>query len=360
MKIYQRGSVWYIYYSLHNRRVRYAVGTKTEAEEELERIKYELKHEIHQPRRKLIFDNLLKKYLTWAKKHKEVSSYNRDLTSSKPLGKCFNGKLISSITHEELEQYMIQRLDGVLRVKDVSRKSNLCSATVNREVVLMKHMFKKAVEWGYLRHNQLRYVKMLKEPAGRIRYVTADEWQRLISASTLEARDIFIFAANTGMRTSEIFNLKWVDIDWEQRQIIVSKTKNNMPRIVPMNQVVHKLLVKRHQKVTSSYVFPGKDGKPRTTVRTAFKAACKRAGITNLRPHDLRHSFGTWLVNQGADIKTIQELMGHRNLKSTERYLHPNDERKRKVIESITEISSEPSPNLPQDDKEASQEGEKS
>jgi integrase/recombinase XerD len=70
--------------------------------------------------------------------------------------------------------------------------------------------------------------------------------------------------------------------------------------------------------------------------------------MLTLRFHDLRHSFGTWLVNQGADIKTVQELLGHKCLKSTERYLHPNDERKRRVIETITGMSQKPSPNLPQ------------
>ncbi|UCF70255.1 MAG: site-specific integrase, partial [candidate division WOR-3 bacterium] len=127
-------------------------------------------------------------------------------------------------------------------------------------------------------------------------------------------------------------------------------TKNNTPRTVPMNQIVYKLLRKRYQQLSSAYVFPGKNGKQRVTIKTAFKAACRRAGITNLRFHDLRHTFGTWLVNQGADIKTIQELMGHKSLKSTERYLHPNEERKRKVIESITGISHEASTNLPQNE----------
>jgi integrase len=348
MNIYQRGSVWYVYYSLHGR-VRYAVGTKAQAAEELKRIKYELAHEIHRPRRKLVFDNLLEKYLKWGERHKEASSYERDVTSSKPLTKCFAGRLINHISHEDLEKYMMQRLDGILRIGGYSRKTRLSKATVNREAILMKHMFKKATEWGYLKQNQLQYVKLFKEPGARIRYATADEWQRLLSASTPEPRELFIFAANTGLRAGEIFSLKWPDIDWQERQIMVIKTKNNTPRIVPMNQVVHKLLAKRRQHCGRGYVFPGKNGQRRTDVKTAFKAACRRAGISNLRFHDLRHSFGTWLVNQGADIKTVQELLGHKCLKSTERYLHPNDERKRKVIETITGMSEKASPNLPQE-----------
>ncbi len=348
MKIYQRGSVWYIYYSLHNRRIRYVVGTKEQAEEELERIKYELKHEIHQPHKKLIFDNLLEKYLKWARKHKQPSSYKRNTVSSVPLLKRFSGKFIKRVTPLELEQYMLQRLDGDLIVEGYSKKSKLCKSTVNGEAILMKHMFKKALEWGYLRQNHLQHVRLFKQPGARIRYVTADEWQRLLSASTPEPRDVFIFAANTGMRLGEIFNLQWADVDWQERQVIVQKAKNNTSRIVPLNQVVNKLLLRRKQIRNSGYVFPGRTGRRRTAIRNAFVATCKRAGIANLRFHDLRHTFGTWLVNQGADIKTVQELMGHKCLQSTERYLHPNDEHKRKVIESITGMSEKPSPNLPQ------------
>lgn len=347
MKIYQRGSMWYIYYSLHSRRYRYAVGTKAKAQEELARVKYEIKHSVHRPHKRVIFDNLLKEYLEWARLNKRESSYMRDQTSKKSLLKFFQGRRIDRITELDVERYIVQRLDGILRLEGF-RKPHVSKATVNREVVMMKHMFKKAMKWGYVRQNPVQDVKLLTETP-RMRYVNADEWQRLLSVSTAESRDIFIFAANTGMRAGEIFNLKWVDIDWQQRQIAIPITKNNTPRIVPLNQVVYKLLVKRHQYITSGFVFPGKDGNQRTTIKTAFKAACRRAGISNIRFHDLRHTFGTWLVNQGADIKTIQELMGHKSLKSTERYLHPNDERKRKVIESITGISNNPSPNLPQE-----------
>jgi integrase len=352
MKIYLRASVWYVYYSLHGRRFRYAVGTKAKAKEELERINYELKHSIHRPYKKMIFDNLLQEYLEWARLNKRETSYMRDQTSAKPLRKFFGGKRIERITHLDMEKYIAQRLDGLLTLEGISKKAKVCQATVNREVVMMKHMFRQAVRWGYLPQNQLQGIKLLKETS-RIRYVTADEWQRLLSASTSEARDIFIFAANTGMRASEIFNLQWIDIDWEQRQITIQKTKNNTPRIVPVNQIVHKVLSKRRQNMTSMFVFPGAKGKRRTTVKTAFKAACRRAGISNLRFHDLRHTFGTWLVNQGADIKTVQELMGHKTLKSTERYIHPSDERKRKVIESITGLSNKASTNLPQNESRA-------
>ncbi len=330
MKIYLRNSVWYIDYFFNGKRIRYAVGAEAEALEELGRIRYEIKHGIHRPHKKLIFDNLQKEYHSWAMITKRCSSAKHDTKRYKPLLTYFSGKRIDRITHADAEEYQKRRIDGVLTI----RKKKVSNATVNREVALLKHMFKKAIEWGYLKINPLRNVKMLKEPPGRIRYVKPEEWPRLISECSPELRNIVIFARHTGLRRGEIFNLQWQDIDWENRLITIGKRKNNTSIIIPVKEIVFRMLERMQKTATSAYVFPGKDGNRRYTLRTAFESACRRAGIENLRFHDLRHTFGTDLINKGEDVATVKGLMGHKSIQSTMRYVHPTLKRMRKALET--------------------------
>ena len=87
----------------------------------------------------------------------------------------------------------------------------------------------------------------------------------------------------------------------------------------------------------SPYVFPNPDtGKPLTTVKRAFKSACRRAGIEGLLFHDMRHTFGTRLIQSGVDIETVRDLMGHHSISVTQRYLHTNEKRRRDAVESLS------------------------
>ena len=281
--------------------------------------------------------NLLEKYLIWAKTNKKACSHKRDITNSKHLLNYFSGKQLHHITHALAEQYQSKRIDGLLTTKGVSRRSKVAAATVNREIIMLKHMFKKAVEWGYLVTSPIRNVKTLKEPPGRVRYVKPAEWQRFLSACSPDIRSIIIFARHTGLRRGEIFKLKWDDIDWDNKRITICARKNNTSMIIPIKEIIYNMLKRISTSVTSEYIFPGNNGKRRYTVRSGFVAACKRAKINNLRFHDLRHTFASDLINSGADLRTVQALMGHKNIVSTIRYVHPTERHMRKVIEAATE-----------------------
>ena len=348
MIIYQRGNVWYVDYTFNGKRIRYVVGDKSDAERELEKVRYELKEGIHQPHKRLIFDNLLKEYQKWDKAHKGIATDKYDFGKYKALQKFFGGKRIDRITLTDAEEYQRIRVDGIL----VVHKKGISNTTVNHEIGLLKRILKKAVDWNYLEINPLRNVKKLKEPPGRVRYVKPDEWPILLSECSPDLRDIVIFARHTGMRRGEIFNLQWTDIDWQNKRVTVRERKNNTTMIIPINDYVFRMLVRLHKTTTSAFVFPGKEGKRRYTLRTAFEAACRRAGIKNLRFHDLRHTFGTDLVNSGADISIVKQLMGHKSIISTMRYVHPTEERMRKVLENRDKIF-EGDTNLtqPQDDE---------
>src|SRR2546428_537797 len=96
-------------------------------------------------------------------------------------------------------------------------------------------MFTKAVEWGYVKQNPAKPVKLLKEPPGRLRYLTPEELTRLLEACAPHLRPIALMAVHTGMRRRQILSLRWSDVDLRTRTITLTKTKNNEPRILPIN-----------------------------------------------------------------------------------------------------------------------------
>ena len=89
----------------------------------------------------------------------------------------------------------------------------------------------------------------------------------------------------------------------------------------------------------TEYLFPGTDGDPVKSVKKAFWGALRRSGIPHLRFHDLRHSFGSMLSMAGVDIATIQELMGHKDISTTKRYLHPSPQHKKEAVEKLNYAS---------------------
>lgn len=327
MRVYQRNRVWYIDYSFNGRRVRKAVGTsKKMAELALKEIELKIVKgkflRITEPK-KIVFDELCDEYLKFSKANKAPQSYRRDQVNVKNLLKSFSGKLVSEISAYELERYKNSR------VKEVT------PASVNRELSCIKHMFNKAVQWGYLHENQLHSVAKFKEPAGRVRYLTEQEIEKLLSCCAKHLKPIVITALNTGLRKSEILNLKWSDIDLKNRVVKITMTKNNELKIIPMNDLLYSELISIEPGIDNQYVFVNGNGKPYGDIKVGFASAVKRAGIKNFRFHDLRHTFASRLVMAGVDIRTVQELMGHKDIRMTMRYSHLSDIRLKEAVKRL-------------------------
>lgn len=195
-------------------------------------------------------------------------------------------------------------------------------ATVNKELTLLKHMFTKAVEWGHVKQHPAKPVRLLKEPPGRLRYLTLEELTRLLDACAPHLNAIALTAVHTGMRRREILSLRWQDVDLRKRTMTLTKTKNNEPRILPMNAELVQVLRSLPRHVDSPYVFCDREGMSYDRIDNGFRRACKRAGIQDCRFHDLRHTFASHLVMRGANLRSVQELLGHKTAKMTTRYTH--------------------------------------
>jgi len=146
---------------------------------------------------------------------------------------------------------------------------------------------------------------------------------------------LIIAALNTGMRKTELLNLKWNQVDLRGRLINVIKTKSGKNREVPINDDLLAVLQALGKKDGRDYVFLGPGGKPMKSIRKSFAGACRKAGIKELRFHDLRHTFGTRLIQNGTDIVTVQHLLGHHSVTVTQRYTHTNLSEKRQAVERL-------------------------
>jgi len=327
MGVYKRGKTWYIdYYDQYGKRHREAVGSnKRLAEQVLAKRKTQVaegKFLDVKKRKKTKFEDMAKLYLENYAKHNK-KSWKRDETCIKNLMPHFKGKYLDEISPLDIENYKKMRI------------AKVTPRTVNIEVKFLKAMYNKAISWGKADKNPVNQVKLFKENDKRIRYLEKDEIKRLIEACPEHLRPIVITALNTGMRKQEILKLKWEDIDFKKKIIYVMQTKTGERREIPVNDFLYDTLTALKKKRNGSYVFSNKEGEPYGDIRRSFSTALKRAGIENFRFHDLRHTFASHLVMSGVDLKTVQELMGHKTIDMTLRYAHLSPDHKRKAVENL-------------------------
>ena len=210
----------------------------------------------------------------------------------------------------------------------------------------MSVAFNDAKKWKWITLNPCNNVDRLPEDNERIRYLSPEEVQKLYANLPDWLMPIVTVARHTGLRLSNILELSWKNVSLFRKVIIVEKTKNGEPLGLPMNQTAFNTLIKlkKVRHVDSNLVFPGQDGKKqsRHRVSSAFKSACKRTGIKDFRFHDLRHDFGSNLVQSGISIYSVKELMGHKDVKMTERYSHLSQEKLRKDISALDAMTQNP------------------
>jgi integrase len=323
--IYQRGRIWWIDYYFKGRRLREPVSeSKQEAINALQARKGDIvkgTFELKRERREWWFDDFTIEYLNHLKSTRRW--WKREMSRLKALTKHFGRLLLSEVTVYHVEMYKAKR------------RETKTGGGVNRELALLKAMFNKAIQWGFVRmENPVRKVSYFPERQ-RERILSDEEAERLVDASGESLRPVVIAALNTGMRKSEILELCWKDVYFPHRFIHVERSKNNRSRKVPLNSAVCEEL-RRLRRKRSEYVFTQiKSPERLRCVASAFRTACRKAGLEGLRFHDLRHTFATNLVMNGSDLVTVKEILGHSDISMTVRYSHPSDKRKMDAVEKL-------------------------
>jgi integrase len=215
-------------------------------------------------------------------------------------------------------------------------------ASVNRELSLLSKIFTIAIRAEEVRDNPCRNVGRVKGEQGRTRHLLPEEEARLLAVlvdERLHLYAIVMLHLNTGVRSTELLTLKPGHVDFHRDIVYVTKTKTDVDREVPMNNTARRLLtdlVDNAKKQGNEYLFMNlKTGTRLKSIKTAWRTACRKAGIENLRVHDLRHTFGTRAADRGSTLASIKEIMGHSSSQTTERYIHATDDGKRWAVESV-------------------------
>lgn len=204
--------------------------------------------------------------------------------------------------------------------RDVRVKQGKSSNTIKLELAIISHLYSVArAEWGFESlENPIRYLRMPKLPNGRTRRVSDSEIQLLIEHScSKELPNILKLAVETGMRRGEIVSIKWKSVDILKRTIELKDTKNGESRIVPLSSEALNLLISLPRRI---------DGKvfdmTAHAVTYAFIRACKRAGVSDLHFHDLRHEAITRMFEKGLNVMEVGSVSGHKTLQMLKRYTH--------------------------------------
>jgi integrase len=172
-----------------------------------------------------------------------------------------------------------------------------------------------------------------------VRYLLDEEEPRLLAeckGAQEYLRSLIIVAVGTGMRRGDMLTLKKERVDFQRSVILVPNSKTGKFYQVPMNPEVRDvMLCLVRQNPESEFVFINpQTGEPYVEIKKSFAEVCKRAGISNLHWHDLRHTFGTRMAEAGHSEATISGLMGHSDPKTTRRYTHGTEAAKRAAVEA--------------------------
>lgn len=201
-------------------------------------------------------------------------------------------------------------------------------ATRNRCRALLKMIYRIGEQDGVIQTNPARKLRMAKEQ-GRVRWLLDAEEALLRQKIPPAHLPEFDLALNTGMRRGEQYNLEWPNVDFERGMLTIPRSKNGETRHVPLNQAALNSLRRLKNGDDEGRVFG------LISPRYWFDTAIGKAKIKNFHWHDLRHTFASRLVMKGVDLRTVQELLGHKSITMTCRYAHLSQSHLKEAVEKL-------------------------
>lgn len=231
----------------------------------------------------------------------------------------------------------------------MEKDSGLSLNTAEKYASVMRQVLKKATRDGYLRHDPSEGIKHIRTPESIKEYLTADEVAALIKTPYVrqvmdkdlqqDIRRAFIFSCYTGLRVSDMKQLIWRDIDISKKQIIKRQQKTQKIVSIPLSPHAWNIIDDGFRK-PDAYVFPFL-AKSRTTENRYISAWAKAAGIAkNVTWHTGRHTDATMLLECGADLYTVQKLLGHTKISTTEQYAKVTDQKQRAAVNALPNYGS--------------------
>jgi len=289
-----------------------------------------------QPEKPIPIEELFEKYLEYSRLSKNPRVYKTDrfrLSFIKSLADSHKVKTVGDITPAFAEKLKAEVL-----------KRSQSPGSYNQYLQLPKAVLNKAIEWGDLSSNPLRFVKKLKPHKVRtIRYLTMEEIQKAFDSIAGTVNSMVRVLAYTGLRLGEMIHLSWEDVNFRAGYIAVQSKEQFSPksrevRHVPINDRLRDLLLTL-KKRGHQYVFDNGQGKPLYASSSHYTRKIKRAlsdtGIKDAGAHTLRHTFISHLFLQGVPITVIRELAGHKDISTTMRYAHLSAKDREEAVQRL-------------------------
>jgi len=207
-----------------------------------------------------------------------------------------------------------------LKTKKIA--SGVSNATVNRMLALLRSILRVAAsEWDWLPLSPS--VKLLREPSRRVRYLSPAQAVRLLRELPPHLSAMAAFSLATGLRRSNVTGLKWSQIDLRKKMawFDAEQMKSGNPQVIPLNSDSMRVLLAR-VNIHPIFVFTYKGQRITQASTAAWYKALARAGISDFRWHDLRHTWASWHVQTGTPLLALQELGGWESAEMVRRYAH--------------------------------------
>jgi len=218
--------------------------------------------------------------------------------------------------------------DAIADLMQRMRDRGYASGTINRVLILIRFIFNLARKWKIAGVKENPTFGLNTAPdVQRDRFLSPEETQRLVNSINVDenrsAAQTIMLLLLTGARRNEVSHAKWDYVDWERRTLLVPISKTGRPRVIALNGRAISLLRSIRKLDDNPYIFPSPiTGRPCPSLHFPWTRIKERASLDGVRLHDLRHSFASFLVNEGISLYVVQGLLGHTQPRTTQRYAH--------------------------------------
>ena len=273
-------------------------------------------------------------YLPWAKQAKRSWSTDLSILNNHILP-ALGQRYMDEITREDVSRLHLKPL-----------QNGAAPSTANRVLIITRHMFNLALnKWEIpgLDTNPAARIRALEENNKRERFLSQPEMVRLIEAvqdsPCIILKYLLPVLLHTGARRNEALMAQWDHIDFENRSWVIPQSKSGKKRYITLSEGVISILMDiKASGLSDTWVFPNpKTGSPYQNIYTSWHRARVAAGLPDVRMHDLRHTFASLLVNHGRSLYEVQKILGHSQIRTTERYAHLDQETLLDAVNTATQ-----------------------
>ena len=222
-----------------------------------------------------------------------------------------------------------------------TRRATHKPGTINRVIILVRYIYNIALKWETpcVDKNRVSGTPLLEENNKKERFLTSEEVDRLVYCVKISRNPMLKYIVPglilTGARKQELLNSRWVDFDFDTKIWRIPMSKSGKARHVPISDSLELLLNSIPKACEWIFANP-KTLKPFTSFFYSWDTARCQAGLDDVRVHDLRHSFASFLVNNGRSLYEVQRILGHTQIKTTQRYAHLDQSSLLSAVNEIT------------------------